>query len=165
MTSSSSSANQLVVERTGELEITMTREFDAPRELVYRLWVDPAKLPEFWGPRRMQTRVDTWDLRPGGAWRMVNIDGDGTEYGFRGEFREIVPGESITWTFEFEGAPGEIAVETVTFESLEGGRTRMRTTSTGTSREGVDAMIESGMEQGAGEMMERFDELLAREQA
>jgi uncharacterized protein YndB with AHSA1/START domain len=156
------SDRQLVIERTGDLEITMTREFASPPDVCWRLWTDPELQPEFWGPRRMQTRVDAWDFRPGGAWRMVNIDTDGTEYGFRGEFREIVPGSSLTWTFEFEGAPGEIAVETVTFEAIEHGCTRMVTRSTGTSREGVDAMLESGMEQGASEMMERFDELLAR---
>lgn len=161
---STTHGSKLVVERVGDLEITLSRDFDAPRALVYRLWFDPVRLPEFWGPRAHVTRVDTWNFEPGGAWRVVSTDDDGTEYAFRGEFREINDGESVTWTFEFEGAPGHIAVETISFEELDGGRTRMFTRSIGGSKEAVDAMIDSGMEKGAGEMMDRFAELLEREQ-
>jgi len=140
-------------------EITMTRVFDAPRELVFQAHIDPRHVPHWWGQRGSTTIVDTMDVRPGGAWRFVQRDADGTEYGFRGEYREVVPPERLVYTFEFEGMPGHILVETITFEELDG-KTRLTTTSVFTSVEDRDGMLESGMESGAIESWDRLAELL-----
>src|SRR5690606_13620909 len=101
-----------------------------------------------WGQRRSTTIVDKLDARPGGAWRFVERDGEGNEYGFHGEFREIVPPERITWTFEFEGMPGHVVTDTITFED-QGGKTLVKTTSLFASVEDRDGMLSSGMESGA----------------
>ena len=142
-------------------EITMTRVFDAPRELVFHAHIDPQHVPHWWGQRGSTTIVDTMDVRPGGAWRFVQRAADGTEYGFRGEYREVVPPERLVYTFEFEGMPGHILVETITFEELDG-KTRLTTTSVFTSVEDRDGMLESGMESGAIESWDRLEELLGR---
>ena len=99
------------------------------------------------------------DFRPGGAWRIVHRGSDGEEYGFRGEYREIVPPERIVWTFEFEGMPGHIIVETMTFEEHDG-KTTYTSSSVLDSIEDRDGMLESGMESGAAESMDRLDEYL-----
>jgi uncharacterized protein YndB with AHSA1/START domain len=142
-------------------EIGMTRDFDAPRELVYQAYTDPNHIPHWWGPRRMTTTVDTLDVRPGGAWRIVQRDPEGNEYGFRGEYREVVPPERLVYTFEFEGMPGHILVETVTFEE-QGGKTTVTSTALFDSVEDRDGMLESGMESGAIESWDRLEELLER---
>ena len=142
-------------------EIGMTRVFDAPRELVYQAYTDPNHVPHWWGPRRMTTTVDTMDVRPGGAWRFVHHDPEGNEYGFRGEFREVVPPERLVYTFEFEGMPGHILVETVTFEEQDG-KTTVTSTALFDSVEDRDGMLESGMESGAIESWDRLQELLDR---
>ena len=144
-----------------DLEIGMTRVFDAPRELVYQAYTDPNHVPHWWGPRRMTTTVNTMDVRPGGAWRVVQRDPEGNEYGFRGEYREVVPPERLVYTFEFEGMPGHILVETVTFEEQDGKTTRT-STALFDSVEDRDGMLESGMESGAIESWDRLEELLGR---
>ena len=106
-------------------------------------------------------RVDELDVRHGGAWRYVNIDTDGTEYGFRGVFHGTPSPDRMIQTFEFEGAPGHVSLDTLVLEDL-GGRTLIRTTSVHQSVEARDAMIASGMEGGVVEGFERLDELLAR---
>src|SRR6266567_1786426 len=86
-----------------DTELVMTRVFNAPRELVFQAHLDPQQVEQWWGPRAYITRVDKLEARPGGAWRFINRRADGSEEAFRGEFREIVPPERITWTFEWEG--------------------------------------------------------------
>lgn len=142
-------------------EIGMTRVFNAPRELVYQAYTDPNHVPHWWGPRRMTTTVNTMDVRPSGAWRVVQRDPEGNEYGFRGEYREVVPPERLVYTFEFEGMPGHILVETVTFEEQDG-KTTVTSTALFDSVEGRDGMLESGMESGAIESWDRLEELLER---
>jgi uncharacterized protein YndB with AHSA1/START domain len=142
-------------------EIVMSRVFDAPRELVFKAHTDATLIPQWWGPT---TTVDKLDLRPGGAWRFVQRGQDGSENGFRGEFREIVPPERFVWTFEWEGMPGHILVETLTFEDL-GGKTRLTTHSLFDSVEERDGMLKSGMETGANESWNRLAALLEKEQA
>jgi uncharacterized protein YndB with AHSA1/START domain len=102
------------------------------------------------------------DFRPGGAWHVVHRDADGNEFGFRGEFRDIVPPERIARTFEFEGMPGHVAFETVNFEELDQnrGRTRITVTSVFESTEDRDGMLKSGMEQGASESYDRLADYL-----
>ena len=142
-------------------EISMTRVFDAPRELVYQAHTDPNHIAQWWGPRRLTTTIDTLDVRPGGAWRFVQRDQEGNEYAFRGEFREVVPPERLVFTFEFEGMPGHILQQTITFEE-DNGKTTVSSTALFASAEDRDGMLESGMESGATESWDRLAELLER---
>jgi uncharacterized protein YndB with AHSA1/START domain/predicted SnoaL-like aldol condensation-catalyzing enzyme len=140
-------------------EVVMTRVFDAPVKLVWRAYTEPEFIPRWWGLRYLATRVDKMDLTPGGDWRFVSRAPDGSEYGFHGVFREIVPLERIVWTFEFEGLPGHVSVETVKFEEHEG-KTKVTVTSLFEDKADRDGMVASGMEKGATESTERLDELL-----
>jgi uncharacterized protein YndB with AHSA1/START domain len=145
----------------GEREIRVEREFDAPRDRVFATYLDPQLIPEWWGPHGTTTIVDRMDVRPGGGWRFVSRDADGGETAFRGDYREIVVNEKIVQTFEWEGMPGHISIETAVFEDL-GDRTRVVTTSVFDTREDRDGMIASGMEKGMAETYERLDAVLAR---
>jgi uncharacterized protein YndB with AHSA1/START domain len=144
-----------------DLEIQVTREFDAPRDVVYKAMTDPKLIPQWWGPRSDATTVDKMEVRPGGRWRFVARQPDGTTYAFRGEYREIIPGEKIVQTFEFEPMAGHISVETATLTDLPDGRTLFTTRSVFSSKEDRDGMIQSGMESGLRETYDRFDEVLA----
>jgi uncharacterized protein YndB with AHSA1/START domain len=157
---SSTQTNKLVVSTPSDLEIQMARTFDAPRELVFNAFIDPELIPKWWGPRNTTTVIDTLEARTGGKWRFLNIGSDGTEHAFRGEFREVTPPERIVWTFEYEPWPGNITVETVTFEEQDG-KTTVSTVSTFDTVENRDAMLNSGMETGAAESYDRLEELLA----
>jgi len=150
----------LKVTRVSDTELHLTREFDAPRDLVWKAMTDPALMSRWWGPRRYQTVVDTMDVRPGGKWRMRNIAADGGEHAFRGEYREIVPPERIVMTFEYEPLPGHISVETMTLTERDG-RTLLTVRDQFSSKEDLEGMVNSGMESGARETYERLDELLA----
>jgi uncharacterized protein YndB with AHSA1/START domain len=152
--------SDLTVTLPSDLEISMTRTFDAPRALVFKAFTDRELIPQWWGLRDSVTIVDKLDLRPGGEWRFVQRSPDGTEYGFHGEFREITPPDRITWTFEFEGMPGHVLVETLTFTEATG-RTTITTNSVFDTVEDRDGMLKSGMEQGAAESYDRLAELLA----
>ncbi len=144
-----------------EREIHVERVFDAPREHVFAAFTDPELIPEWWGPHGTTTVVDQMDVRAGGAWRFVIRNDDGSETGFRGTYREVTPPERIVQTFEWEGLPGHVSVETATFEDL-GGRTKVTSTSLFHTTEERDGMLESGMERGLNETYARLDELLAR---
>jgi uncharacterized protein YndB with AHSA1/START domain len=140
-------------------EIVMTRVFEAPRELVFEAHSGCEHMKNWWGPRRYTVADCKMDFRPGGAWRIVHRGPDGEEYGFRGEFREIVPPEKIVWTFEFEGMPGQVSVETLTLEEQDG-KTKLTATSVFDSVEDRDAMLKTGMEEGAAETWDRLAEYL-----
>lgn len=144
--------------------ITFEREVAAPRDLVYRAYTEPELLVQWLGPRRLAMRVERFDLRHGGSWRYVHIDTDGTEYGFRGVFHGTPSPDRMTQTFEFDGAPGHVSLDTLVLVDL-GDRTLIRTSSVHQSVEARDAMLASGMEGGVVEGFERLDELLARLQA
>ena len=146
-------------------EIVGSRIMDAPPELVFKAYTDPELIPRWWGPRRYATTVDKMDLRPGGVWRFVHRAADGGEYAFNGVYREIVPPKRLVHTFNYEGAPGHEAIETVTFEEAEGGKTRMTDHMLFESREERDGMLNSGMEEGAAETVDRLAELLRELQA
>ena len=143
-----------------EREIATERVFDAPRERVFAAYTDPELIPEWWGPRGTTTIVDQMDVRPGGQWRFVHRNDDGSETAFRGTYREVTPPERIVQTFEWEGMPGHVLVETATFEDL-GEQTRVTTSSLFHTPEERDGMLESGMESGLTETHERLDQLLA----
>jgi uncharacterized protein YndB with AHSA1/START domain len=142
-------------------EIHTERVFDAPRDRVFAAFTDPKRIPEWWGPRDTTTVVDEMDVRPGGSWRFVVRSSDGTETAFRGTYREVTPPERIVQTFEWEGMPGHVSVETATFEDL-GDRTKVTSTSLFHTTEERDGMLASGMESGMNETYARLDELLAR---
>jgi uncharacterized protein YndB with AHSA1/START domain len=150
---------ELTISTPSDLEIVMTRDFDAPRDLVFKAYTDPEVIPKWWGWRDSVTIVDKMDVKPGGQWRYVGRGPDGTEYAFRGEFREIVPPERLSYTFEYEGMPGHICVETITFEETDG-KTTLTNISLYDSVEDRDGMLAS-MEDGAAESLDRLEEYLA----
>ena len=141
-------------------EILITRELAAPRRLVFEAWTRPEHVARWWGPRGYTLEVCEIDLRPGGAWRFVQRAPDGSEYGFRGEYREIVPPERLAYTFEFDGMPGHVSLETITLEERDG-RTMVTNRVLFDSVEDRDGMLASGMEQGMREKLDRLAELLA----
>lgn len=140
--------------------ITVAREFDAPRDLVFRAHVDPDLLVRWLGPRDLTLTVDHWDAHDGGTWRYVNTDAEGATYGFHGVFHGDPSSHAIVQTFEYEGAPGHVALQTTSFTEHDG-RTLVRTVSAFQSVEDRDAMIDSGMEHGANDSGDRLEELLA----
>lgn len=153
------SRNKLEVTTPSDLEIAMTRVFDAPRDLVFEAHSSCEHLSRWWGPARFEVVSCEIDFRPGGTWRVVHRGPDGEEYGFRGEYREIVPPERVVWTFEFDGTPGSITVETMTLEEHDG-KTTFSSISVYDTVEERDGMLNSGMESGAAESMDRLDDYL-----
>jgi len=152
----------LTLTTPSDREIVMTREFDAPRELVFGAHSKCEHLAKWWGPRKYTLAVCEMDFRPGGKYRFLHRGPDGDEeHGFRGEYREIVPPERIVWTFEWEGMPGHVSVDTLTLEELGGGRTKLIAHSLFDSVEDRDGMLQSGMETGAAETWDRLAEHLA----
>ena len=142
-------------------EVVLTRIFDAPRELVFRAHTDPDLIPQWWGLRSNTTTVEHMDVRPGGAWRFVQRDAQGNEFAFHGEYREVLPPERLVNTFEFEGLPGHIILDTSVFEELPDGRTQLTATSLFATIVERDGMLDSGMESGSNEAWDRLAELLA----
>lgn len=140
-------------------QIVITREFDAPKHLVYRAWTTPELVRRWWSGHRGVMTVAEIDLRVGGAWRYaMNAEG-GYEVAFHGEFREIVPNERLVSTEIFEGAPGGgAAVNTVTFGE-HGGRTTVKVVMQLPSKEVRDMIIESGMEGGMQEGMDLLEQV------
>jgi len=154
--------NKLTVSTPSDREIVLTRVFDAPRALVFEAHSRCEHIKRWWG--RGNPLDCELDFRPGGRWRFVEHAPDGTDHGFRGEYREIVAPERIVQTFEYEGLPGHISLETLTMTE-RAGKTLVRTVSSFQAVEDRDAMIASGMERGVHDSDERMTELLARLQA
>jgi len=144
----------------GMPQITITREFDAPRDLVFRAFTDPELLAQWLGPRAMAMTVDRYDVRDGGKWRYVHSDAQGNAFGFHGVFHGDPSPDAIVQTFEFEGVPGHVKLDSTTLEE-RGGATLVRTVSAFTSTADRDAMVASGMERGVRDSHERLEELLA----
>src|SRR5579862_3550463 len=128
-------------------QIIITRDFDAPRDLVFRAHADPDLLAQWLGPRELTTFIDRYDTRDGGTWRYVQTDPEGNKYGFHGVFHGDPSPDAIVQTFEFEGAPGHVCLQTVTFTE-RGGNTLMRTVAAFQAVADRDAMVTSGMERG-----------------
>jgi uncharacterized protein YndB with AHSA1/START domain len=145
----------------GTHEIAITRSFDAPRELVFKAFTDADAVRQWWGLNNTETVVDQLEARPGGRWRFVQRDGDGNQFGFHGVYHDLQAPERIVYTFEFEGMPGHVLLETLLFEDQDG-RTQMTDTSVFQSVADRDGMLQSGMESGAAESMDRLAEYLAR---
>jgi uncharacterized protein YndB with AHSA1/START domain len=140
--------------------IEMQRDFDAPRELLYRAYSDPALVVQWLGPRKYEATIDRWDFRDGGAYRYVHSDGQNA-YAFRGVFHSVDI-DNMVQTFEFEGLPGHVSLDAQTFEDLGSGRTRVKVRSVFQSVEDRDGMVQAGMSDGVEDGYNRLDELLER---
>ena len=154
-----SSSNATTFTMPSDREIVITRVFDAPRRLVFEALTKPEHLKHWWGMKSLTMVVCEMDFRPGGAWRFVMRGPDGNDYGFRGEYREIVPPERVVSTFEFEGMPGHVSLETLTLDELDG-KTKLTSTCLYQSVEDRDGHFNSGMEAGTRESYDRLAELL-----
>jgi uncharacterized protein YndB with AHSA1/START domain len=141
--------------------IDFAREFDAPRDLVFRAHTDPELLAQWLGPAKYTMTVERLEVRDGGTWRYTHSGPDGAEYGFHGVFHGNPSPDSMVQTFEFEGAPGHVSLDTLTLEEKDG-RTLARGRSVFQSVEDRDAMFQGGMADGMNEGYKRLDELLAR---
>ena len=139
-------------------QILITREFDAPRHLVYRAWTTPELVKRWWSGNRGETTIAEIDLRVGGSWRCVMVTDDGFEVAFRGEYREVVPNERIVATEVYEGMPDGEALNTVTFDEAEG-RTTLTVLVQHASKEARDAHVNSGMEVGMQEGMDLLEQV------
>jgi uncharacterized protein YndB with AHSA1/START domain len=142
-------------------EILITREFDAPRHLVYRAWTTPELVMRWWAGKRGEMKLADIDLRVGGSWRYVMVATQGFEVAFHGEYREIVPNERIVTTevFEMPDTPeGDPVLNVVTFGEADG-RTTLKLLAQAPSREVRDMIVESGMETGMQEQMDVLEEV------
>jgi uncharacterized protein YndB with AHSA1/START domain len=139
--------------------VRMTREFDAPAAKVFRAHADPELFAQWIGPHDLETSIDHFDCRTGGAYRFVQRRGD-DEFGFHGCFHEVRPNEVIVQTFTFEGVPDGVALQRAQFEELKDGRSRLTVTSLVGSFEERAAILASGMEHGVREGYEKLDALL-----
>jgi uncharacterized protein YndB with AHSA1/START domain len=144
--------------------VIVTREFDAPRDLVFRAHTEPDLLVQWLGPRDLTTTIDRYEARNGGTWRYQQTDAAGNTYGFHGVFHGDPSPDGIVQTFEFEGAPGHVCLQTATLAE-RGGKTLLRTASAFQSVEDRDAMVAADMERGVRDGGERLAELLGRLQA
>ena len=140
-------------------QIRIERIFDAPRDLVWKAYTEPKLLAKWWG-RGNRLDVEYFELKPGGRWRFVEHAPDGTT-GFEGRFREVAPPNRIVQTFEWDGMPGHVLVDTAEFQDIGGKRTRVVSTSLFHSSDERDGMLKTGMEQGVNESYAALDRLLA----
>lgn len=143
-----------------DLEIELSRVFNAPKRLVFEAHARPEHVRQWWGRGGTTMTSCEMDFRPGGKWRYVIQKASGHAYAFRGEYREIVAPDRFVQTFEFEGMPGSVGLETYTFTEHDG-QTTLRTISHFDSIATRDAVIQSGMEKGAAEMWDRLENLLS----
>ena len=152
-----------IIAESGKQELFITREFDAPRELVFEAHTDPKLYVQWIGPRRFTMTLEKLEPRSGGMWRYISKDKDGNEYAFHGVYHEVLAPERIIDTFEFEGLPekGHVSLETAKFEELPGGRTKL-TVLVFQSIADRDGMLQGGMEEGLNDSYDRLDELLAK---
>jgi uncharacterized protein YndB with AHSA1/START domain len=142
-------------------QILITREFDAPKHLVYEAWTTPELVKRWWNAKRGEVTVAEIDLRVGGTWRYAMVTEGGFEVAFHGEFREIVPNERIVSTEAYEGVPNpdeSASLNTVTFTE-ENGRTTLTILVEHKSKENRDAQIDSGMEAGLQDAMDLLEQV------
>ena len=153
-----------VTAEPGVPQILTEREFDAPRELILRAFTEADLLAQWLGPRRLHDDDRAFEPRAGGSWRYIHIDGDGNAYGFHGVFHNDPSPDGFVQTFEFEGAPGHVSLDTMTLEERDG-RTVVRTNSLFQSVEARDAMVQSGMADGMSQGYDQLEELLEKQGA
>ncbi|MHB8193004.1 MAG: SRPBCC domain-containing protein [Bellilinea sp.] len=148
----------------GKQEISYKRIFDAPRDLVFKVYTDPSLIPHFWGPQIYTTVVEKMEVKPGGQWRYIQKDDQGGEYGFHGVYHSIEAPLRIVNTFEYEGVPGHVSLESLRFDEIDG-KTVLNGLSVFQSVADRDGMAQTGMESGMTELMDRLEALLVKEQA
>jgi uncharacterized protein YndB with AHSA1/START domain len=153
------SSSRAKVTTPTDREIRIERIFNAPRDHVWRAMTDPALVAQWWG-RGNKLVIERFDVKRGGHWRFVEHSAEGV-HGFEGRFREVTPPERIAQTFEWDGMPGHVAVETMTLEDLGDGRTRLVTVSLFHTNEDRDGMLQSGMEGGLNASYAALDRVLA----
>ena len=159
MNISTSDARKATVTKTGDREVRIERVFDAPRDHVWRAFTDPALMAQWWG-RGNKLVIEKMEVERGGHWRFVEHAPEGKE-GFEGRFREVTPQERLVQTFEWDGMPGHVVVDSAEFKDLGDGRTRVETTSRFDTAEDRDGMLEQGMEDGLNQSYEALDRVLA----
>ena len=142
-------------------EIRIERVFNAPRARVWQAFTDPKMVAQWWG-RGHKLVIERMELQRGGQWRYVEHSSDGP-HGFEGRYREVTPPQRLVQTFEWDGMPGYVMIETVNFEDLGDGRTRVVTTVLAHTPEERDGMLNSGMEQGMNQSYAALDTLLAKQ--
>jgi len=156
----------IVTAEPGKQELFITREFDAPRDLLFKSHVDPELYVQWVGPKDLEMSVQKLDARDGGTYEFTHKR-DGNTYRFFGSYHEVLKNERIIGTFEFDGLPerGHVIMGKTTFEELPNGRSKLVHQSVFFSVADRDGMVQSGMERGVAEGYEKLDELLARQQA
>lgn len=142
----------------GDREIRIERVFDAPVERVWEAFTDPELLAQWWG-RGNKLVIERMEVERGGHWRFVEHGSDGV-HGFEGRYREVAPRERLVQTFEWDGMPGYVAVDTAEFEDLGDGRTKVVTTSLFHTTDERDGMLASGMADGLNQSYAALDDLL-----
>jgi uncharacterized protein YndB with AHSA1/START domain len=147
------------ITKPSDREVRIERVFNAPRDRVWQAMTDPKLVAQWWG-RGNKLVIERYEVKRGGHWRFVEHSDHG-EHGFEGRFREVTPPERIVQTFEWDGMPGHVAVETMTLEDLGDNRTRLVTTSLFHTTEERDGMLQSGMEGGVNESYAALDKVLA----
>ena len=160
MSSSDQQTATANVTKKGDREITTERHLAAPPERVYAAFTDPELVPRWWGLESSETVIDEMDVRVGGTWRFVEKTEDGEGTAFRGVYRELDPGKRVAQTFEWEGMPGHVSVDTITFEA-DGDGTRAIGHTIFHYAEERDGMIDAGMEKGLNQSYDQLDRLLA----
>ena len=141
--------------------VLIVRDFDASPERVYRAWTDPELVARWLGPKDTPMRIDQWDARTGGSYRYSALRDGEVIASFYGSFHEVRPDERLVQTFTYEGVPDGVSLETMTFEDIGEGRTRITALSVVETMEGRDMIMASGMDQGVIEGYEQLDALLA----
>jgi uncharacterized protein YndB with AHSA1/START domain len=158
------SSGSATVTLPSDEQIHITREFDAPKHLVYKAWTTPELVKRWWNAKRGEVTIAEIDLRVGGKWRWVMIADGGMEVGFHGEYLELVPDERIVSTEVYEGLPEGVSdeeggtVNTATFAEVDG-RTTLTLLIQATSKASRDAIIESGMEAGLQDALDLLEEV------
>ena len=140
-------------------EIHIERIFDAPRDRVWRAITDPKQVAQWWG-RGNKLVIERMEVERGGHWRFVEHGPEGV-HGFEGRYAEVTPPSRVVQTFEWDGMPGHVSLETVILEDLGDGRTKIVNTSLFHTKEDRDGMLQSGMEEGLNQSYEALDRLLA----
>jgi uncharacterized protein YndB with AHSA1/START domain len=145
----------------GKQELFITREFDAPRELVFKAHTDPKLFAQWLGPRGYEMRLEVFEPVNGGKYRYIHKDQAGNEFGFHGAYHEVSL-ENMVQTFEFEGYPRHVSLDSMTLEELPDNRTKITVHSVFQSVADRDGMIQNGMERGVSEGYERLDEIFVK---
>ena len=154
-------AEKSMITTPSDREIRFERVFNAPRDRVWAAYTDPKLVAQWWG-RGNKLDIEKWEFVKGGHWRVVE-HAHGESHGFEGRYREITPKDRIVRTFEWDGMPGYVIIDTTDFEDIGDGRTKITGHSLCHTTEERDGMVNSGMEGGMKESFAALDRLLAKE--